>query len=305
MGHLHSHDHSEDFHKSRTQNKKALVITLGVTTIIMLVEFFGGLWTNSLALLADSGHMLADATSLALSLVAIHFATRAASPNKTFGFYRFEIMAALVNAVTLFVIAGFIVYEAIGRIAEPPTVASGSMIFIASIGLLANLISATILLKKSDVESNLNMRGAYLHVLGDLLGSVGAIVAGILMYFFNWYIADPIISVVVALLILKSAWGVFRSSVHVLMEGTPPTIDFYEVKETLERIPGVQVVHDLHIWTLTSGLDMLTGHVVIDDDADEQVVLQRAIDEIYHTYKIEHTTIQIEKSTIRHAHFTI
>ena len=305
MGHLHSHDHSEDFHKSRTQNKKALVITLGVTTIIMLVEFFGGLWTNSLALLADSGHMLADATSLALSLVAIHFATRAASPNKTFGFYRFEIMAALVNAVTLFVIAGFIVYEAIGRIAEPPTVASGSMIFIASIGLLANVISATILLKKSDVESNLNMRGAYLHVLGDLLGSVGAIVAGILMYFFNWYIADPIISVVVALLILKSAWGVFRSSVHVLMEGTPPTIDFYEVKEALERIPGVQVVHDLHIWTLTSGLDMLTGHVVIDDDADEQVVLQRAIDEIYHTYKIEHTTIQIEKSTIRHAHFTI
>lgn len=305
MGHLHSHDHSEDFHKSRTQNKKALVITLGVTTIIMLVEFFGGLWTNSLALLADSGHMLADATSLALSLVAIHFATRAASPNKTFGFYRFEIMAALINAVTLFVIAGFIVYEAIGRIAEPPTVASGSMIFIASIGLLANVISATILLKKSDVESNLNMRGAYLHVLGDLLGSVGAIIAGILMYFFNWYIADPIISVVVALLILKSAWGVFRSSVHVLMEGTPPTIDFYEVKETLERIPGVQVVHDLHIWTLTSGLDMLTGHVVIDDDADEQVVLQQAIDEIYHTYKIEHTTIQIEKSTIRHAHFTI
>lgn len=305
MGHLHSHDHSEDFHKSRTQNKKALVITLGVTTIIMLVEFFGGLWTNSLALIADSGHMLADATSLALSLVAIHFATRAASPNKTFGFYRFEIMAALINAVTLFVIAGFIVYEAIGRIAEPPTVASGSMIFIASIGLLANVISATILLKKSDVESNLNMRGAYLHVLGDLLGSVGAIIAGILMYFFNWYIADPIISVVVALLILKSAWGVFRSSVHVLMEGTPPTIDFYEVKETLERIPGVQVVHDLHIWTLTSGLDMLTGHVVIDDDADEQVVLQRAIDEIYHTYKIEHTTIQIEKSTIRHAHFTI
>lgn len=305
MGHLHSHDHSEDFHKSRTQNKKALVITLGVTTIIMLVEFFGGLWTNSLALLADSGHMLADATSLALSLVAIHFATRAASPNKTFGFYRFEIMAALINAVTLFVIAGFIVYEAIGRIAEPPTVASGSMIFIASIGLLANVISATILLKKSDVESNLNMRGAYLHVLGDLLGSVGAIIAGILMYFFNWYIADPIISVVVALLILKSAWGVFRSSVHVLMEGTPPTIDFYEVKETLERIPGVQVVHDLHIWTLTSGLDMLTGHVVIDDDADEQVVLQQAIDAIYHTYKIEHTTIQIEKSTIRHAHFTI
>ncbi len=305
MGHLHSHDHSDDFHQGRTQNKKALVITLLVTTTIMLVEFFGGLWTNSLALLADSGHMLADATSLALSLVAIHFATRAASPNKTFGFYRFEIMAALVNALTLFVIAGFIVYEAIGRIAEPPTVASGSMIFIATIGLLANMISATILLKKSDVESNLNMRGAYLHVLGDLLGSVGAIIAGILMYFFNWYIADPIISVVVALLILRSAWGVFRSSVHVLMEGTPPTIDFYDVKQTLEQIPGVQVVHDLHIWTLTSGLDMLTGHVVIDEDADEQVILQRAIDEIYEKFKIEHTTIQIEKSTIRHAHFTV
>jgi len=305
MGHLHSHDHSDDFHRGRTQNKKALIITLLVTTTIMLVEFFGGLWTNSLALLADSGHMLADATSLALSLVAIHFATRAASPNKTFGFYRFEIMAALVNALTLFVIAGFIVYEAIGRIVQPPTVASGSMILIATIGLLANMISATILLKKSDVESNLNMRGAYLHVLGDLLGSIGAIVAGTLMYFFDWYIADPIISVIVALLILRSAWGVFRASVHVLMEGTPPTIDFYEVKQTLEQIPGVQIVHDLHIWSLTSGLDMLTGHIVIEDDADEQVILQQAIDELYETFKIEHTTIQIEKSTIRHAHFTV
>lgn len=271
----------------------------------MIVEFIGGLWTKSLALLADSGHMLSDATSLLLSFIAITIAARPPSPNKTFGYYRFEMMAALFNGVTLFVIAGWIIYEAIGRFADPPTVASGSMILIATIGLLANLGSATILLRQGDVEGNLNMKSAYVHVLGDLLGSIGAILAGVVMYVFNWYLADPIISIVVALLILKSAWGVFSQSVHVLMEGTPQTIDAEDVLDTLGSIDGVTKVHDLHIWTITSGLDMLTCHIVVREDVDEQVVLQEAIDRIRETYKIEHTTIQVEKPDLRHIEFLI
>ncbi|MUV07189.1 cation diffusion facilitator family transporter [Planococcaceae bacterium Storch 2/2-2] len=286
-------------------NRKALIFTLLLTSTIMIVEFIGGLWTKSLALLADSGHMLSDATSLLLSFIAITIAARPPSPNKTFGYYRFEMMAALFNGVTLFVIAGWIIYEAIGRFADPPTVASGSMILIATIGLLANLGSATILLRQGDVEGNLNMKSAYVHVLGDLLGSIGAILAGVVMYVFNWYLADPIISIVVALLILKSAWGVFSQSVHVLMEGTPQTIDAEDVLDTLGSIDGVTKVHDLHIWTITSGLDMLTCHIVVREDVDEQVVLQEAIDRIRETYKIEHTTIQVEKPDLRHTEFLI
>jgi cobalt-zinc-cadmium efflux system protein len=211
----HNHDH---VHDQREGNKKGLIIALAITTGIMILEFFGGLFTNSLALLSDSGHMLSDASSLALSLIAIWFASRPPSPNKTYGYYRFEILAALFNGITLFLISGFIIYEAIQRFNEPPSVSSGTMILIASIGLIANVLSAVSILKKGDVKSNINMRSAYLHIIGDALGSVGAIIAGIVMLVFDWYIADPIISVLVALLILKSAWGVLTQSIHILME---------------------------------------------------------------------------------------
>lgn len=301
-GHDHHHGHHHHHHDhTREGNKKGLTIALLITTGIMILEFVGGLVTNSLALLSDSGHMLSDASSLFLSLVAMWFATRPASPNKTYGFYRFEILAALFNGVTLFLIAGFIVYEAIGRFIEPPTVASGTMIVIAAIGLIANLLSAFALMSKGDVKDNVNLRSAYLHVIGDALGSVGAIVAGILMLMFDWYIADPIISVVVALLILKSAWGVIKHAIHILMEGTPVTIDQQGVKETLEGIDGVLNVHDLHIWTITSGLDSLSCHLLIKDDQDSQRILQEAINKIESQFKILHTTIQIEKSDLQHA----
>ncbi|WP_458413587.1 cation diffusion facilitator family transporter [Schinkia sp. CFF1] len=310
MGHHHDHHHHDHHHghhhhhghdHMREGNKKGLTIALLITAGIMLLEFFGGLFTNSLALLSDSGHMLSDASSLALSLVAMWFATRPPSPNKTYGFYRFEILAALFNGVTLFVIAGFIIYEAYGRFLEPPTVASGSMIIIAVIGLAANLLSAWAMFSKGDVKDNVNLRSAYLHVLGDALGSVGAILAGIIMYFFHWYTADPIISVIVALLILKSAWGVVKHTVHILMEGTPITIDQEEVNAALQQIPGVINIHDLHIWTITSGLDSLSCHLLIDDDKDSQVILQEAISIIESKFKILHTTIQVEKSNLQHA----
>lgn len=298
---MHDHDHGHHHSHAREGNKKGLAIAFIITAGIMLLEFFGGLLTNSLALLADSGHMLSDAGSLALSLVAIWFAARAASPKKTYGYYRFEILAALFNGGTLFVIAGMIVYHAYGRFFEPQTVASGSMIIIAFIGLAANLLSAWFLISKGDVKDNVNLRSAYLHVLGDALGSVGAIIAGIVMYFFDWYVADPIISVVVALLILKGAWGIIKQTIHILMEGTPITINQQEVKQPLEAIEGVINVHDLHVWTITSGLDSLTCHLLIEDNQDEQRILQQAIQQIEKQFKIMHTTIQIEKSDLQHA----
>lgn len=299
-GHDHSHGPQGHHHFDPSGNKKGLMIALIITVGIMFLEFFGGLVTNSLALLSDSGHMLNDASSLALSLVAVWFATKPASPNKTYGFHRFEILAALLNGVTLFVVAGFIIVEAYGRFFEPPTVASGSMMLIACIGLLANVASAWSLMRKGDVKNNINLRSAYLHVLGDALGSVGAIVAGLVMMIFGWYIADPIISVLVALLILKGAWGIIQHTVHVLMEGTPITVNPSEVKAVLENIEGVINVHDLHIWTITSGLDSLSCHLLIKDQEDDQHILQQAIQLIAERFKIQHTTIQIETSMISH-----
>ncbi|MED4903570.1 cation diffusion facilitator family transporter [Parageobacillus thermoglucosidasius] len=302
-GHDHHHGHHHDH--SREGNKKGLAIALFITAGIMLLEFFGGLITNSLALLSDSGHMLSDASSLALSLAAIWFAAKPASPNKTYGFYRFEILAALFNGVTLFVIAGFIVWEAIQRFYNPPTVAGGSMMLIAAIGLFANLLSAWALMRKGDVKNNVNLRSAYLHVIGDALGSVGAIIAGLAMWLFGWYVADPVISVLVALLILKGAWGVIQHTIHILMEGTPVTINQNEVKKALESIEGVVDVHDLHIWTITSGLDSLSCHILIEDHQDSQKILQDAIHMIEEKFKILHTTIQIETSQIHHGEMKV
>lgn len=304
MGHQHEHGHSH-FNDKRDGNRKGLIVALIITTSIMLLEFFGGLITNSLALLSDSGHMLSDASSLLLSLIAIWFASRKPSATKTYGYYRFEILAALFNGLTLFVISGFIIYEAIQRFNEPPTVASGTMILIAAIGLLANAISAWTLLKTADVKNNINLKSAYLHIIGDALGSVGALVAGLLMLTFNWYIADPIISVLVALLILKSAWGILKQSIHILLEGSPPMMNMEEIQDALESIEGVRTVHDLHIWTITSGLDSFSCHILIEDDRDEQIILQQAINIMKDTYKIEHTTIQIEKSDLNHPEFTV
>jgi len=299
--HGHSHSHGIGHHHHGPNNKAGLLIALIITTSIMLLEFVGGLVTKSLALLSDSGHMLSDAGALALSLAAMWFAARKPSQNKTFGFHRFEILAALLNGVTLFVIAAFIVAEAIERLAAPPEVASGSMIVIAVIGLLANLASAWFLMRKGDVKENVNVRSAYLHVIGDALGSVGAIIAGLFMLAFSWYIADPIISIVVALLILKSAWGIIQTTVHILMEGAPATVKPEEVTAMLKGIDGVKDVHDMHIWTITSGLDSLSCHLVVDDRSDCQTILQQSLRELEKRFGLKHATIQIEKSELKHS----
>lgn len=255
--------------------------------------------------MSDSGHMLSDASSLALSLIAIGIAARPASAAKTYGFYRFEILAALFNGITLFAIAGFIIWEAYERISHPPVVAGGSMMLIAAVGLIANLLSAWALMRKGDVKGNVNMRSAYLHVMGDALGSVGAIAAGLVVWAFGWYWADPVISVIVSLLILKGAWGVMKQTVHILMEGTPSRVQPAAVEAALRSIEGVRDMHDLHIWTITSGMDSLSCHLLIDDRADYRAVLQQAIQRIETQFGIRHSTIQVEDSSIRHSELKV
>ena len=303
--HHHGHHHHGHHHHHGPNNKKGLTIALAITSGIMLLEFVGGLVTNSLALLSDSGHMLSDVAALALSLMALWFARKPPSSNKTYGFYRAEILAALLNGLALFVIAGLIIWEAAERFVSPPKVAGGPMLTIAAIGLAANLLSAWSLMRFGDVKENVNVRSAYLHVLGDAIGSVGAIAAGLLMMAFSWYIADPIISVLVALLILKSAWGVVKQTMHILMEGTPATVDAEQIRRALQQIEGVRDVHDLHVWTITSGLDALSCHLLIDDPSESQRVLQQAVHLIERRFNILHTTIQVETDRLQHGRIQV
>lgn len=296
MGHSHDHGHSHGVGHSHihTNNKKVLLIAFVLITLFMIVEVIGGILTNSLALLADAGHMLSDAVALGLALAAFKYGERAASNSKTYGYKRFEILAAFINGLTLIGISGYIIYEAISRFAEPPEVASVGMLVVAVCGLLINMIVAWILMRGSDVKGNLNMRGAFLHVLGDLLGSVGAIAAGLLMLFFGWSIADPIASLLVAALILVSGFRVTRDSVHVLMEGKPASVDVDEVKNELQSLPGVLSIHDLHTWSITSDFPALTAHVVVGHGIDRDDLLKTAKRLLHDRFGIHHTTLQLE-----------
>jgi cobalt-zinc-cadmium efflux system protein len=289
--HGHKHDHTHGL--KREGNSSALSWAFGITLVIMAAEVIGGWWTNSLALLSDSGHMLSDAASLGLSLVAIRFAAKAASPSKSFGYRRLEILAALANGVALFLIAIAITWEAWHRLFEPPTVASGPMMGIAIVGLLANLASAWVLLHQGDVKDNLNLRSAYMHVLGDALGSVGAIVAGALMYLYGWYIADPIVSVLVAVLILRGAWGVVSQAMHILMEGAPAGADVEAIVLALESIEGVCNVHDVHVWTVTSGYDVFSGHILVTKGTDIGQLIVKGSAMLEKDFGIRHSTIQV------------
>ena len=232
----------------------------------MVVEVIGGILTNSLALLSDAGHMLSDAAALGLSFFAIKLGEKQVSQEKTYGYKRFEIIAAALNGLTLIIISLYIFYEAFQRFFAPPEVQSTGMLMISVTGLVVNIIAAWILMS-GDKDDNLNVRSAFLHVLGDMLGSVGAIVAALLIMFFGWTIADPIASVIVAVLIIISGFRVTKDSFHILMEGAPTQIDIQQVKEALSKIPLVKEVHDLHIWTITSGYPVLSCHITILDDS--------------------------------------
>lgn len=292
MGHNH-HSHGGHNH-SHNANKKALLISFILIATFMVAEFVGGFLTNSLALISDAGHMLSDAVALGLSLGAIILGTKAATPSKTYGYKRFEILAALLNGITLVLIAFFICKEAIGRLYEPPHVIGKGMMIISVIGLLINILVAWILYSQGSTKDNLNIRSAFLHVLGDLLGSVGAITAAILILAFGWYIADPIASMIVSLLVLYSGWNVLKESVHILMETKPANIDYDKVIEVLKSVNGVKDVHDLHIWMITLEFTSMTVHLVTEPDADRDLILEEAKAEINKEFGIKHVTIQTE-----------
>lgn len=289
--HDHGHDHSRQHGRADT---RPLVIALAITGGFMVVEIMGGLATGSLALLADAGHMATDAAALALALFAIWLAQRPATPQRSFGFARAEVLAALINAATLVAISIYIFREAFSRIGEPPEIDSGPMLVVSTIGLLANVASAWVLSRGGGHEHNLNTRGAFLHVIGDLLGSVGAIVAAIVMLATGWYLADPILSAGIGLLILWSSWRLLRETVEVLLEATPRDISPGEVSAAMGEVPGVAGVHDLHIWTVTSGFIALSAHVEVEEMEPWNRTLVRLTDTVRERFGIAHVTLQPE-----------
>jgi cobalt-zinc-cadmium efflux system protein len=293
-GHSHGHSHGHGHGHSHTSNKKALFISFILIATFMVVEVIGGILTNSLALLSDAGHMLSDAAALGLSFFAIKLGERQVSQEKTYGYKRFEIIAAALNGLTLILISIYIFYEAFQRFFAPPEVQSTGMLIISVTGLVVNIIAAWILM--SGDKENLNVRSAFLHVLGDMLGSVGAIVAALLIMFFGWTLADPIASVIVAVLIIISGFRVTRDSFHILMEGAPAQMDMEQVKVALSGIPSVKEVHDLHIWTITSGYPVLSCHLTITDEADHDEILHQSQKILHDDFHIEHSTIQVEKA---------
>lgn len=290
-GHAHHHGHCHH-HGGSDRNRRRLALTLGLVTLYMVAEVVGGLLSGSLALLADAGHMLSDAGALALSLFALWIAQRPPTPRRTWGYYRIEILAALVNGAALVALSAFILIEAVERIRQPGEVRAPLMMAIAMGGLLINLVSLRIL--SGGKNDNLNMRGAWLHVLTDALGSVQAIVAGGLIWAYGWTWADPVASILIALLVIYSAWDLLRETVGVLMEGTPRHIDVDEVRDCLICLPGVLAVHDLHIWTITSGMESLSVHVVVDEERSYSDALTEVRAILHQRFGIDHMTVQIE-----------
>jgi cobalt-zinc-cadmium efflux system protein len=281
----HAHEH--------LKGKRNLTLALLVTAVWFVVELFAGFYANSLALLSDAAHMLTDLAALSLSLFALKISSRPATNEKTYGYLRAEILAALANGVILVLVGLFIAFEAYHRLLQPPVVKSGVMLAVACVGLVGNLVAAR-LLSHLDLK-NLNLRGAFLHVLGDIMGSIGAITAGMLMSLRRWYLADPIVSLIVAALILYSSWQLLRDSVDVLLEGTPRHLNTATILEDLGSVEGVLSIHDLHVWSISTDLPALSCHVVLRPGADGAVVLKELGHLMRTRHQIEHTTIQTEK----------
>ncbi len=273
-------------------SKRRLGVALGLAAGYMVAEAVGGLLTNSLALLADAGHMLSDVAALGLSWFALWIAERPPNARKTYGYYRMEILAALANGATLVAVAIYVFIEACERMLHPPQVQGGTMLAIAAGGLGVNLLSLAVL--RGVRDASLNLRGAWLHVLGDSLGSVGAMIAGAMIFSFGWHWADPAVSAAIGALIIYSAWRLLSESVAVLMESAPRGIDVDAVEAALRGVPGVLGVHDLHVWTITSGMDSLSAHVVAEDHGPSAPLLRDIRRILASRFGIHHVTIQIE-----------
>lgn len=294
---------------------RRLKIALFLTSGYLAAEVIGGILTNSLALIADAGHMATDAGGLALALFAISYARRPASPQRTYGFYRMEILASLTNGVVLISLSIYIFYEAYRRIFDPPEIQSLTMIVVAAIGLVVNFIGMRLIGEHShgphsDLDpkdhdhdndnkvklatQSLNIEGARLELLSDTLGSMGVIAAGLIILATNFYLADPIVSIGLAIFILPRTWSLIRRSINILMEGVPSNISYEEVKKAILEVKGVTGVFDIHIWTITSGMDALSAHVVVIDPSRSQTILQELNSLLEKRFGIAHATIQVE-----------
>jgi cobalt-zinc-cadmium efflux system protein len=275
-------------------SRKGLGIALIITLVIMVVEIVGGIMSHSLALTSDAGHMLVDALALVLSLVALNLARKPATSTRTYGFHRAEIMAALANGVTLVLVAAYIFYEAYQRFRNPPTVQTSIMLVVAIVGLIANLVTMRLL--HHERHSNLNVRAAFFHVFGDMISSAGVIVGGIVIAFTGWKIVDPIIAMMIGIIILFGAVNLVRDSVDILMETVPKQIQLDKVTETIKSVNGVVELHDIHIWTITSGIYALSSHILIQDQmlSHTSEIIATINQELAQKYNVTHTTFQLE-----------
>jgi cobalt-zinc-cadmium efflux system protein len=294
--HAHAHVHHDD---ARAHDRRRLALVLVLSALYLGAELAGGLLTGSLALLADAGHMLADVGALALALFAIWLADRPASAARTFGWRRFEILAALANGLVLGLVALAVAVEAIERLETPRPVLGLAAFAIASGGLAVNLLGLALL--RHGRERSLNLRGAWLHLFGDALGSVAAMAAGLAIWAFDWRAADPLASLAIAALVLRSAWGLLRETVDVLLEAAPRHLDVNELRAALVAEPGVASVHDLHVWTITSGMVSLSCHVHCTADADGHAVLVRLQEVLRQRFAVHHATLQIEPAGFEEA----
>ncbi len=285
--HAHNHVNNEN-----DVNRKRLWKVILLTGGYMLVEVIGGWLTNSMALLSDAGHMLTDVASLVLALMAIWFATREATPQKSYGYHRLEIIAALINGITLLALSAWIIIEAIGRIRNPESVQGFGMLIVATGGLVVNIIGAAWL--HGGHKHSVNIRAAFYHVMGDLLGSVGAVIAGILILTCNWYLADPVLAILIAVLIIINAIGVIRETVDILLEATPTHISLDEIRAVIKELPMVEQIHDLHVWTITSGMYALSCHITVADEDFTPQTLDIIRNEIKERFEITHQTLQLE-----------
>jgi cobalt-zinc-cadmium efflux system protein len=283
--HRHPHDH-------RSASRRALTIVLLLTLAFTVVEVVGGVLTDSLALLADAGHMVSDVVALALALIALTLAQRPSSPRRSFGFQRAEILAAFVNGLALVLVSAWIVWEAIQRFDDPPEILGGWMLVVALVGLAVNAFAATILLRSG--RESLNVDAAFRHVLADLLGSAGVLVAALVIVLTGWERVDPIVSILIAVLIVASAWTILRDSTAILMEETPSGIDADEVARAIVEVDGVASVHDLHVWRITSGFDALSAHVLVGQGEDCHARRRDVERMIAERFGITHTTLQVD-----------
>jgi cobalt-zinc-cadmium efflux system protein len=294
---IHDHDHEHDDHGLRqvpAGGKKDILIALSITLLMMVAEAIGGLLANSLALLSDAGHMLTDNLALLLSFFAMTFASLPATDRKTYGFYRLEILAAFVNGIVLVLISLYIMYQAYLRMIHPQPVQGMLMLVIASIGLVANIIGALVLFKHS--HASLNIRGAYLHIVGDALSSVGVVVGGVIILYTGWYLIDPILSVLISLVIIYGSWSLVKESVNILLESAPAHISIDTIAAEIAKIKGVREAYHIHVWTITSGVYALSAHVLIDDQlvSGSRELLDSIRGLLADRFKVLHSTIQLE-----------